>query len=437
MIKKTILSCLISSILFQSCTSPKNTIESNRTILEKYDFSIQSLSDAQYPDNPDIGFRSESYKNNYFLKGAIQKTDRKWAFQFQFITKTSDTIYFNDFNLAEFIPTIPKTVKSDSYLSEIACINQEWNRNQVQYDKSEFTSSLRNIERVDIARNCLNAYLWEIIVYNKEDGKIVPFAHGWFDFPKPLYAALFEQKNQIAYETHQKALENWFDPESKKIDLTLLRTDLEKMNIKYSDQSNEAYPVAGERLKKRKEVVSPTVFQTMKDLQSDASTFATFSPPGMYTKKEPRKTELGRFYNLLNISMAKTTINAESDTLYEIELRFEHRENHEITRLIIGGMNINDFPVLATENANEGWKNSMGIGNHTFYETSELHQKVHASKNPYYALMLDNDGKWLDSHKVGIDGPLFHFSDKERKTLHLWLLSFERHALVGHYVLEL
>lgn len=40
-------------------------------------------------------------------------------------------------------------------------------------------------------------------------------------------------------------------------------------------------------------------------------------------------------------------------------------------------------------------------------------------------------------HAVGIDGPLLHFSDPDRRTLHVWLLSFERHALVGHVVIEL
>jgi len=47
---------------------------------------------------------------------------------------------------------------------------------------------------------------------------------------------------------------------------------------------------------------------------------------------------------------------------------------------------------------------------------------------------LDDEGKWLDSHEIGIDGPLLHLSE-DGETLHVWLLSFERHALVGHYSL--
>ena len=78
----------------------------------------------------------------------------------------------------------------------------------------------------------------------------------------------------------------------------------------------------------------------------------------------------------------------------------------------------------------------MGIGNHTFYETNDVHNSVHATDNQYYAMFLDREGNWLDSHTIGIDGPIFHFEDEERRILHLWLLSFERHALVGHYVIK-
>jgi len=47
-------------------------------------------------------------------------------------------------------------------------------------------------------------------------------------------------------------------------------------------------------------------------------------------------------------------------------------------------------------------------------------------------VLLEEKGKWLDSHKLGVDGTIFHFSDNDKKTLHLWLLSFECHSLVGN-----
>ncbi|MGB0137863.1 MAG: hypothetical protein ACPF83_11560, partial [Flavobacteriales bacterium] len=85
---------------------------------------------------------------------------------------------------------------------------------------------------------------------------------------------------------------------------------------------------------------------------------------------------------------------------------------------------------------NKGFRMSMGIGNHPFYETAEEHEAMRASENPYFGLLLDDQGRWLDSHTVGIDGPLIHRDMDRPNALHIWLLSFERHALVGHYLLE-
>jgi hypothetical protein len=405
---------------------------------EKQDFvfSIAELSDEQYPDNPDIGFRSTDYQNEYFTEGKLILTDSEEPFQvdFEFYGNNGDIIHFHNLDLSEFIPTIPSGMRQDEYLSYISCINQEWNRNQVRFSPDYFESNNSDIVRVDMARNCLNAYLWEVIVFTEEDEKVVPYSHGWFDFPHELYAKLFQKKNGVAFDTYQKPLENWVDPESKKVDLGLLRTVLDSMEIETIDLSDEMYPVAGAREKKFKEIIFPTDFSSMRDLQTDSALFATFSPPGYYNKADPRKTELGRFYHLETAEVLSVLSQINGDTLSEVVLSFRHKNDPTLTTLILGGLNFDDFPVLSREEANGGWKSSMGIGNHPFYETYQEHMASPAGDNPYYALFLDSDGKWLDSHKVGIDGPIFHFADEERTELHMWLLSFERHALVGHYV---
>jgi len=51
--------------------------------------------------------------------------------------------------------------------------------------------------------------------------------------------------------------------------------------------------------------------------------------------------------------------------------------------------------------------------------------------------LTDEKGEFLDSHFVGIDGPLIHKDSKNQNILHVWLLSYERHALVGHYTIKL
>lgn len=50
----------------------------------------------------------------------------------------------------------------------------------------------------------------------------------------------------------------------------------------------------------------------------------------------------------------------------------------------------------------------MGIANHTFYQEYEKCIENPSNTNPFYALLLTGDGKFLDSHLIGIDGPLMH-----------------------------
>jgi len=423
---------LFCFIILSSC---KDNISNTQS--DALTFEIKNLDDSEYPDNPDIGFRSSKYQNDFFAAGKIDSTENKYEWSFEFTTKESDTIKLEKINISEFIPTIPNHIKADDYISYISCVNQEWNRNQVKFDIGEFKSTIPNITRVDLARNCLNAYLWEVILYTEENNETVPYAHGWFDFPHAAYADLFEKKNNMPFSKFQKPLENWVDPENKKIDLSILRNLKDTMAITFQDLSDAMYPIKGARKKKYKEIIYPDTFSTMRALQSDSTLFATFSPPGFYNKKDPRTTELGRLYNLANIELYTIQSPIPSDTLCEIELTFTHKTSQEKTKLIIGGVNLNDFPILSEEQANKGWKNSMGIGNHSFYESYDKHINYKSESAPYYGLFTDDKGKWLDSHKIGIDGPIFHFTDADKKYLHLWLLSFERHALTGHYLMKI
>ena len=83
-------------------------------------------------------------------------------------------------------------------------------------------------------------------------------------------------------------------------------------------------------------------------------------------------------------------------------------------------------------NLNEGIKKPMGIGNHGFYEHVDYASTHSSSESPYYGFILDEEGKWVDSHFFGVDGPILHLDENDENLLHFWLLSFERHAMVAH-----
>lgn len=425
--KVSILLLTIVSVLLTACNFDGEKIQTG------FEFKIKELNDADYPDNPDIGFRHKNYNTNAFKNGYLVRI--KDSYSFVFHLTNGDSITVSELNVMQFIPETPKHLKKDHYLNKLALINQEWNRNQVKLLPGEFKCGDDKIVRVDIARNCLNSYLWEVILYKKDGDQTLPYAHGWFNFPKKKYRELFDKRNNNAFEPLKGHMENWHDPESRFVNKTLLREYVGEIDITYEDLSDTLYPMEAARKKKRKEVIWPQEFESMRELQSDSSTFATFSPPGFYNKKDPRHTELGRFKYLSGLHAYDTWSIQNRRGVLELEFNFDDPESGRMTRLFIGGLLGSEFPYLSPEDANKGWKNSMGFGNHSFYESLEEFNRRNTAESNYYAYLTDGDGNWLDSHKIGIDGPIFHWDDENPQLLHVWLLSFERHALIGHYTI--
>jgi hypothetical protein len=415
-----------------SCKREINTI----------DIPIKEMSDSEYPDNPNLESRHSKAQQKYFSQITLKENNTNlFDIELHSNEKGLCNIALRYLPLIEMMPTAAEFIKKDDYLSYLGIINQEWNRQQVQFNKDQYEvtgHSTLKITRVDLARNCLNAYLWELLVYAEDnDGESKLFWQGWFDFPKDTYKKLFELRNKLDYEKYRPALEHWIDAESKKIDLSLLRREIDKTEVNYVVKNDELYPLKGERKRKAKNIITPSKISKINDLLSDSTIFATFSIPGFYNRSDPRKTELSRFGVLYKVTKSNI-INGLGKSA--IELRLDFRSNTDSSTLmsmIIGGIDFKEIPKLKTSEANEGWQTSMGIANHSFYETYEYQQKHLTKDNGFYALLLDENGKYIDSHKVGIDGPLFHFDVGNENLLHLWVLAFERHAFVGHYLIDM
>ena len=439
--KSTLVLSTISIILSACSTSDSNEIvtESPPILspiqnINNWSVELKELSDNNYKHNPDISIRHKESKSITYSNLELNRNSDK-TFNFSFIPENSvDTITLESIALMEWLPTVCEKVKENEYLTKIAIVNQEWNRHQVKFTEGKFSISGDNnnkVKRVDLARNCLNAYLWEIITYAEEDGVLKPYYHGWFDFPHELYGELFEERNSINYNKYKAPLEQWNDPENNTIDLSKLRSIETESIANFQNLNHTEYPLIGERKKKYINIVYPKNTTRMDDFLTDSTLFATFSPPGFYNPEDPRHTKLSLLKN-------PNTVNYRTLTngLFEIEVDFLNTDSSKTTKLFISGLDMNDIPTLAVEDVNKGWKNSMGFGNHTFYETYE-HCLSHSSLNSeYFAILTDEDNKWLDSHFIGIDGPLLHWDKNEEGLLHLWVLAFERHAFVGHYTIK-
>jgi len=405
--------------------------------------TLTELSDAEYPDNPDVLVRHKKYTSSVMESIEFVENGSKYDLVIYPTQEGDDTVRMNGIALMEFMPTIPNCAKGDKYMSLISVVNQEWNRNQVKWVGDALSKALpqgcivngESITRIDIARNCLNSYLWELFFYSKEDGKDKVFYHGWFDFPEQLYKELFKKRNDQDFKGYAQYMEDWKDPANKKLDLAKIRTVVSSNEeVKFWSHNDEMYPLKGERLKKNIEIIYPEKYSKMSDFHTDSALFATFSIPGFYNREEPRTSQLGRFYELSNVTINEG--RCEEDVISEFNMRFK-RENGEITEFVFAGIDIASLPRLTVDEANSGNQYSMGIGNHPFYEDVASHEELSSKTNHYFGLLLDKDGNWLDSHTIGIDGPLLHLDAKNPNLLHVWLLSFERHALVGHYTIQL
>ncbi len=398
---------------------------------------LRELSDEEYPDNPDIG-RSHAEVLNIKFDSIEFMEKGSGKYDVYMVTEDGlDTVFFPEMSLLEFIPTIQERFRGKDYLSHIAVVNQEWNRNQVRFSPDLYTSttnSLQKMVRIDIARNCLNTYLWEVIGYAEEDGKTKAYYHGWFNFPKELFAVLFEKRNQISFDTYAGSMVDWIDPENRQIPIEGLRTVLNEKTIEFTSHNDEEYLRTGERDKKFQNIIYPKNTTKIQDFLTDSTLFATFSPPGFYNTKDPRTTELSRLSNPGKIDFREVQCKQIcADTLHEIEITFNVGDSVKETKLILSGLHLSDIPTLDSSEVNKGWQSSMGFANHTFYESYEHAQSCKVKDNPYFAFLTDANDKWMDSHQVGIDGPLMYFDKKDPEILHVLLLSFERHAIVGHY----
>ncbi len=435
----TLLSCDYST-KHQSLPPVSQNEQINKHI---YTATLQEMNDEEYPDNPDISIRHPKYIETVMQSISFEQKGEVFEVIIYPSQQNDDTVIMNNIDLMEFIPSIPHCAKGDDYLSLISVVNQEWNRNQVKWSGEDlhqilpknFTVNGEVITRIDLARNCLSAYLWEVFFSAKIDGKDKVFYHGWFNFPKELYRQLFKERNYIAFDSYAEYLEHWKNPANKPLNLNAIRKILSSSEVEFVNHDQEMYPLEGERKKKEICIIYPTHYDKMADFHTDSALFATFSEPGFYNRKDPRTTELGRFYNLKNIEYRKTesTHKAELD---ELKMIFE-RENGEITQFIFGGLDFSSLPKLSPADCNKGIPFPMGIGNHPFYESNREHLQINSQENPYFGVLLDEEGKWIDSHRIGIDGPLLHLDKDNPTILHVWLLSFERHALVGHYEVQL
>lgn len=406
---------------------------------------LKELTDADYPDNPDISIRSDldgSFSHSEIIFWPLE--NGHYDVFLPPNNPASDTLVLTDLDLVEWMPAVPERVRTDSFLTFVCLQNAEFNRQQVRLGPSNFElrgagNEKNEYVRVDLARNCLNAGLWEVIGYVEENEQQKPAYHSWFDFPVSLYEELFYRRNgDLDFAYYYPIMRDWQDAPSKPVNLALLREVTNESPIDFVSRNDQYYPLVGERKKKNPNIVRPAPgdIHQISDFLNDSTQFSTFSPPGFYETKAPKSTKLSRFAELTSVTFRETnSLTEPAQATLELELGFEG--NGKSTHFVVGGLFRDKIPSLDMGEMQKGFQMPMGIANHSFYESYETALANPPADNPYFGLLMDGEGKFLDSHTIGIDGPLLHWDAERPNVLHFWILSFERHAFVGHFELNL
>jgi uncharacterized membrane protein YdjX (TVP38/TMEM64 family) len=354
------------------------------------------------------------------------------------------TVAFRNVDVSLMTPSIPEWTKGDPDLIRIALTDRQWNRQQVRFEVGSPQVEISggdgweksHIKSAELAKNCLNAGLWEVLLFTEEDGKKALYYQDWFTFPLGHYARIFGKNTGLPYWRHWYYLEHWFDPAGTPVRLESLRRVVTEREVPARFDSDEALILAGEQARKKRTTLAENV-RTWGDFYDGRHKvrFATFIKPGRYSVRHPWKNEYGRMTRFEKAILRETRSPARDGSLHELELAFRD-ERGEVCRFLVGGFELGKLPQLPASKYPDGLYMPMGIGTPPFFQGYEELRKRPPQASPYFSVTLDGEGRWIDHHKQAIDGPVMHRDADDPSLLHLYLLSYERHSLIGHWVIS-
>lgn len=406
---------------------------------------VREFTNAEYSEDP--ANRSVHFGK---YKGRSLTLVRKDATHFDFIFEPHHPhiakVVFRNVDVSLMTPSVPEWTKQDPGLLRIALTDRQWNRQQVRFGGPgsihvEVTGGdgfeTSKVYSAELAKNCLNAGLWEVLLFTNENNDKAMYYQGWFTFPLGLYKQLFEQNTGLPYWRHWYYLEHWFDPTGTRVPMNELRRVIAEREAPASFDKTERVIAAGEQSRKRRiasldNVVSWSDFYDGRKLR-----FASFIPPGRYSVGHPWKNEYPKISRFEKAIVRQIAAAPDSRPLHELELVFSNAARDQQYRIFISGIDAENLPPLPVQDYSKGLYMPMGIGVPPFYQSYEDLKNSHPQVTPYVSVMLDGDDRWIDHHSFAIDGPVLHRDEKNPRLLHVYLLSYERQTLVAHLTVPL
>jgi hypothetical protein len=407
------------------------------------ELAVQEFANTEYPEDPAI-------RSLYFGQYSGRKITlvQKSQALFDFVLEPADPqtakVVFHDVDVSLMTPSLPEWARADAGLTRIALTDRQWNRQQVHFDRGsghlEVTGGdgfeMKNLYTAELAKNCLNAGLWEVLLFVEEEGQKALCYHGWFSFPLGHYRQLFERNTGLSYWKHAHYLEHWFDPAGTPVRLEGLRRVLDEQDVSATFDPSEPILAAGEQVGKRRTTLAANLrsWGDFFDNQHRVR-FAQFIPPGRYSVSHPWQNQYGRLSRFGHAIMRKVLSPAASEPLDELELVFTDAQGNPC-RFLVSGFELAKLAQLPAREYFRGLYMPMGIGTPPFFQTYDDLQKNSPHKSPYFSLMLDGQDRWINHHDLAVDGPVMHRDINDPSLLHVYLLSYERHSLIIHVIVQ-
>jgi uncharacterized membrane protein YdjX (TVP38/TMEM64 family) len=439
---RTVLVALALLLAVAAAAAAVRTVTRYRTA-DEMALPLTNFSNAEYPEDP----ANRSVHLGQYNRRSLRLVRHADGVHFDFVLEPGDAqtarVTWRDVDLRLMTPGLPEWTRDDPGLRRIALTDRQWNRQQVSFDRKSPHLEVeggdgfedRRLVSAELAKNCLNAGLWEVLLFVQEDGEKKMYYQGWFTFPLGHYKDLFERNTGLPYWRHWYYLEHWFDPAGTPVALEKLRTVKAEREVPARFDHDEAVLASGEQGRKRRTTICENV-RTWGDYYDGRKVrFAGFIPPGRYSVGHPWKNEFWRLAHFDRAVLREIESPASSKPLHELELVFTSKTGGT-SRFFVSGFDLAALPALAVKDYPKGLYMPMCIGSPPFYQSYADLEKSPPDKSAFFSVLLEADGRWVNHHEVAVDGPVLHRDADEPHLLHAYLLSYERHALIAHVVID-
>lgn len=405
----------------------------------------------------DLPFQTEPIQGQKWVGDSISFEQQK-DYQFDISFRLDDgqhpsQLMLKNIDLSQFIPKAPLTAKDNPSLTRWFLSEREFNRQRVIFSADsehvqlpeEFAHYTPANLSIALTNNCLGAGHWELAILNQtSEGESEKIYQGYFTFPRGAYANLVSQLNHTAYWQQARAMEAWQGfhfLSGMAFDLDSLRRVNYEQRVPISDLSWEPIITENEQLKKADLIVyaddrSNEEIKTWADLRKSDLNFQSFVSPGIYDSKRLWASDFSQISTVKGAIAREISSPLSEKKLTEVEIEFANLQG-DARKFIISGLDFEALPQLETRHYSDGLYMPLGFGTPFTQNYSELVANP-PDENPLFSVWLDEDNQVIDYRQdIGINGIVLHRDLYDRTKLHVYIMSYERITLIGHYVLAL